>query len=155
MIYIGIDTGTHTGVAVWDADNQRFTDIRTCLIHDALTYVLDIVALAAQTGDLVEVRVEDARLRTWFGPLDRGRSERSKLQGVGSVKRDCAIWEDFLQDIKAAWSNLDYRMVPPRENRTKLSADAFERITKSGFRTSEHARDAAMLVFGRQTSLWG
>ena len=40
-------------------------------------------------------------------------------------------------------------MVHPKNNRTKLCAQLFAKYTKYEARTSEHSRDAAMLVFGR------
>lgn len=62
MLYIGIDAGVNTGVAVWD-DKQK------------------------------------------------------KLQGVGSVKRDCVIWDEFCKDKK-----IEYYMQHPKHNVTKLTA---------------------------------
>lgn len=55
------------------------------------------------------MRVEDARQRKWFG----ARSS-SKLQGAGSVKRDSAIWDDYLKS-----TGVMYRMVSPANNTTK------------------------------------
>ena len=65
-------------------------------------------------------------------------------QGTGSVKRDCNIWEEFLKDCK-----IPYEAVPPCRNVTKTTAASFARITKWKGRTSEHSRDAAMLVWNR------
>ena len=39
MIYIGIDPGTHTGVAVWDSKAQVFIELATIPIHQALLKV--------------------------------------------------------------------------------------------------------------------
>lgn len=69
--------------------------------------------------------------------------ERKRLQGVGSVKRDAAIWDDYLAGLGA-----DYEMVEPKRNVTKLTQDGFKNITGYGKRTNEHERDAAMLVYG-------
>ncbi len=66
-----------------------------------------------------------------------------KQQGAGSVKRDCKIWEDFLTDL-----DIPFEMVAPRKGMTKYSAAAFKKLTGYEGKTSEHARDAAMLVFG-------
>ena len=40
-------------------------------------------------------------------------------------------------------------MVDPTNNRTKLNAEQFKRITKYQGQTNEHNRDAAMLVYGK------
>ena len=64
--------------------------------------------------------------------------------GAGSVKRDCQIWEDFLRA-----HGIKYEMVAPHQGATKWTADTFARITGYTGRTSNHGRDAAVLVFGR------
>ena len=69
--------------------------------------------------------------------------ERKMLQGVGSVKRDAKIWEDFLTDI-----GIPFEMTHPKNSVTKLNDLSFRKLTKYSKRTSEHSRDAAMLVFG-------
>ena len=94
--------------------------------------------------DELVVRVEDPRQRTWFGTERMTREEeRKKLQGVGSVKRDATILEDFLKDL-----GVKFEMVAPKMNVTKLTQETFKRYTGWKKLTNEHGRDAAMLVFG-------
>lgn len=141
--YIGIDTGTHTGVAIWDGN--QFLLLETMAIHRAMYIVKEYI----QSGIDVVVRVEDPRQRTWFGTERMSREqERKKLQGVGSVKRDASIWDDYLSDLCKNKSNIKYEMVAPRRNITKLSSESFKALTKWHGRTNEHSRDAAGLVFG-------
>lgn len=137
MICIGIDPGTHTGVAVWDSREGEFLSLETLPIHIALTRVLGI---AERNRDNVQVVFEDARQRTWFGKGDTN----AKLQGAGSVKRDCSIWEDFCKDY-----GIPFQAKPPVKGATKVSAEYFKMISHYTGRTSEHSRDAAMLVIGR------
>lgn len=138
MIYIGIDPGTHTGVAVWDTREGRFLSLETMPIHRAM----DLVRMARDDNEQVTVIFEDARQRKWYG---RTESEvKRKIQGAGSVKRDCAIWEDFLAD-----SDIPFLTVKPGRVSTKVSPSWFKTVTGWEGRCSEHARDAAMLVFGR------
>jgi hypothetical protein len=95
-------------------------------------------------GDKVFVRVEDPRQRNWFGTERMSREEeRKRLQGVGSVKRDASIWEDYLKDL-----GVEFEMVAPKRNVTKLKQETFKRYTGWRKQTNEHGRDAAMLVFG-------
>ena len=97
------------------------------------------------TDGPVKVYFEDARQRKWL-PKDTSSSEyRGHLMGAGSVKRDSVIWQDALTD----WG-IPFEMVPPRAGATKWDADTFARITGYKGRTSNHARDAALLVFGRK-----
>ena len=111
-------------------------------IHKAMELVEQYKGKASFEGTKIIVRVEDARQRTWYG-YTTPQKDRAKLQGVGSVKRDCTIWEDFLSDMK-----VEFQMVAPKNNATKMSADSFKAITGWKKPTNEHNRDAAMLVFG-------
>lgn len=86
----------------------------------------------------ISVRFEDARQRRWYG-----KAGKEQLQGAGSIKRDCTIWEDFLKDY-----GIPFQAIAPRHNRTKLNKLKFAAITGYKGQSSEHARDAAMLVFG-------
>ena len=86
----------------------------------------------------VFIRLEDARKRTWFG-----NAGKEQLQGAGSIKRDCKIWEDFLDSIDA-----EYELVAPKDNKTKLDAAKFKMVSNYSGSTNEHSRDAAMLVIG-------
>lgn len=142
MVYIGIDTGTHTGLAVWDGD--RLTAVETIPIHAALLRVKELAAFYGHNGNGVTVYFEDARLRKWYGTRT-AKQDRARLQGAGSVKRDCAIWEEALSD----WG-IPFVAVAPKNNLTKMTAEYFRSLTGWTGRTSEHGRDAAMLVFGRK-----
>lgn len=133
-IFVGIDPGKNTGTAVWSRKEKRFLLIKTFLIHEAMDYVKSCVM---QNPGEVKVIVEDARLRRWYG-----ESAKEKMQGAGSIKRDCVIWEDFLQSIGA-----DYLMVHPIRNSTKLNEKKFNTLTGHSKKTSSHGRDAAMLVY--------
>lgn len=138
---IGIDTGVHTGVATWNVATRKFELIKTTAIHNALLYVKQMYETH---GGGVLVRIEDARLRTWYQSNYKTRDEERKmLQGVGSVKRDAKIWEDFLTD-----TGIPFEMTHPKNSMTKVNALKFKELTKYGKRTSEHSRDAAMLVIG-------
>ena len=137
MIYIGIDCGTHTGMAVWDSGEKKMLSLETLMIHQAMEQVLHWYYKS--DGDIMVV-FEDARLRKWYG-----EESNAKLQGAGCVKRDCSIWEDFLKD-----KGIMFKAVHPLKGMTKLSSIYFKRITKWEGKTSEHSRDAAMLVVGKK-----
>lgn len=143
MTYIGIDCGTNTGLAVWDVSSRRFERLETVQLHQALAFVLDsFYKLGAEN---IRVVFEDARQRTWF-PKERNLSEyRGKLMGAGYVRRDCAIWEEFLTFYK-----IPFEAVPPRKGATKWRAEQFAGLTGWKERSTEHSRDAALLVWGRR-----
>ena len=138
MTLIGIDTGVHTGFAVYDTDLKALIYVKEYPIHRAM----DLVKRLFDDGSDIKVRFEDARKRTWFG-YHTAKEDRARLQGAGSVKRDCQIWEDYLTDLR-----IPFEMVAPKDNATKLTAEQFRRITGYEGKTNEHGRDAAMLVYG-------
>lgn len=144
MIYIGIDTGTETGVAIWDGKRHALVDVFSSPIHKAMETVKSYAEAERAGGERVFVRVEDPRLRTWFGTERMSRDEeRKRLQGVGSVKRDASIWDGYLKDL-----GVQYEMVAPKRNVTKVDARRFKAYTGWDKKTNEHGRDAAGLVFG-------
>jgi len=133
---IGIDPGTKTGLAVYSIDEMGFTAISTLTIVEAIDVVRELYE--QHKGNLYIV-IEDARQRKWYG----ARSN-AKLQGAGSIKRDCKIWEEFTDKLELA----SVIFQAPKRGTTKVSAAYFKRLTGWKGRTSEHARDAAMLVQG-------
>lgn len=142
MLYIGIDTGVHTGLAVWESECKAFDAIATLPIHQALDRVR---RLHDAYGEELVVVFEDARQRKYL-PRERNASEyRGRLQGAGSVKRDAGIWEDFCKDL-----GIRYEAVAPKAGLTKWNEKLFKAATGWEGRTSNHARDAALLVFNRR-----
>lgn len=138
-VLVGIDPGKITGFAVYSRLDKKLLQVESYAIHEALeevkfvrnTYGIDIL-----------VRFEDARQRQYL-PKEKNNSEyRGKLMGAGSIQRDCTIWEDFLKG-----NGIDYEMVPPSSGMTKWSEEYFRKVTAWQKRTSNHARDAAVLVF--------
>lgn len=134
--YIGIDTGVQTGLCIWDRQEKRIYRLETTKLHHAWELVK--YYYTTNPGD-VKVCVEDPRLAV-FGR----RSDLYKAQGAGSVKRDAKAWEDFLKDL-----GVDFEMVRPDSAITKLDDQTFRKVTGWTGKTSSHARDAAMLVYGR------
>ncbi len=130
---IGVDPGVNTGLAVYSEGKLQL--VESCTAVKAECFILK----AFSDSEFVTVYVEDARQRTWYG--SKGREV---LQGVGSVKRDSQRWEEFCNHHK-----IQYNLVHPKNNKTKLKSADFKKITGWAGRTNEHGRDAAMLIFGR------
>jgi len=135
LVRIGIDPGTKTGVAAYNVETKQIIACKT----SGIVNVMSLITLLAYDEEfLVEIWFEDARKRKWFG-----NSGREKLQGAGSIKRDCSIWEEFCNE-----HSIKHKMIPPRDISTKMDKKLFAKITGWTGRTSEHSRDAAMIVFG-------
>lgn len=140
-IIIGIDCGVTTGICVWLTEDKSIYYVGSAPIH----VVMDSVKLyhtRLYPGE-VKVRIEDARLRTWIPKQKNERAERGRREGAGSVKRDAKIWEDFLKDL-----GVDFEMVAPKNNKTKVTAAYFKMLSRYAGQTNEHMRDAGMLVIG-------
>ena len=137
-ILIGIDTGVHTGfaVAIDRGNGGELEQVESLSITQAMEQIRDRINLDGK--DNIFLYIEDARKRTWF------TGGREKSQGVGSVKRDAQIWEDWCTE-----QGIHFKMIHPAANATKKKAEDFKRMTGWTGRTNEHARDAAMLVFKR------
>lgn len=137
-ILIGIDTGVNTGFAV-AADRGNGGELEQ-VESLSITQAMEKVKALIEEWEIGNVclYIEDARKRTWF------TGGREKSQGVGSVKRDAQIWEDWCTE-----QGFKFLMIHPAANATKKKATDFKRMTGWVGRTNEHARDAAMLVFKR------
>ena len=138
-IMIGIDPGHCTGYAEWNPEARALSVVRSCRIDEAMLSVLEM----HRAGILQKVVFEDARLRKWYA----GKGVES-LQGAGSIKRDCTILAEFF-----GAHNIPHHGIAPQRGATKWTAKQFAAATGWVGRTNEHGRDAAMLVYGRKSSI--
>ena len=144
-IWAGIDPGESTGLAIWDGASRAFLEVATLPLWQALERVGAWAVQCKEQGTPLVVVFEDARKRTWF-PREKSNAEyRGRLMGAGAAKRDAKIWEEYLTAHGIA-----FEARKPQPGMTKWDADYWMRITGWTGRTSNHARDAALLVFGRK-----
>ena len=144
MLWIGIDTGTETGLAIWDSKLRMLLSLEKVTILEAMDTARQIIR---NNPGNVRVRIEDARLRRhghFIPRMGNYNAEIGRAIGAGMVMRDCHIWEEFLKGER-----VPFDLVDPKDNKTKLTAEAFRNQTGWKKRTNEHERDAAMLVFGK------
>ena len=136
--FIGIDPGTHTGVAIWDSKERKFLLVETLPIHRAF----NVINQSAYHSDGVMVYFEDARKRKH----DKGLTD-AKKQGAGSIKRDSAIWEHALTDWK-----IPFKKCAPNGKLNRLAENVALWQQNTGWSGAslvkeKHGRDAAMLVW--------
>ena len=136
MILIGIDTGVKTGYALSIDGVPMAVSTETILSAQDKVYKAHEEALASDVTLIV--CIEDVRKRTW---VDHSIG-KERLKGVGSVTRDCSIWQEFCERY-----GIRYLLVAPANIDTKRSAKDFKMITGWTGRTSEHGRDAAMMIY--------
>ena len=137
---IGIDVGVNTGICIWSRKHRQLVLVDCMTILQAINYVSGFISTDQKN---VFVRIEDPRLRKWIPKQKEEKAERGRNRGAGSVMRDAQIWEEYLIAQK-----IPYELVAPKNNKTKTTAPYFRQITGWKAPTNEHARDAAMLVFG-------
>lgn len=137
---IGIDPGTTTGCTVYSPSKKKILECEGLSVLDVMDLVKNYSQRELTKQSNVLMRIEDARKKKWFGSKDE---VAARAQGAGSVKRDTKIWIEFCKKHK-----IDYEMVDPSDNITKLTADKFKAFTGYKGSTNEHGRDSAMLVFG-------
>lgn len=143
-LYIGIDTGSNTGVAFWYPITKRLQVMQFVSHGAAMIYLHEL--LKDWDKSEVKFRIEDARLTMKFAKkLPRHlipKQNKGKIQGVGAVKAYSKDWEIFCKNV-----GYDHELLPP--GNTKVSPEYFEKLTGiKTLKTHSHERDAGMLVYG-------
>jgi hypothetical protein len=146
--FIGIDPGTHTGVAIWSRNMQKFTFVHTYTVFEALKTVESFIDSAHADGGVMVI-FEDARKRKKFKEKD-GKADPAVLQGAGSVKRDSSIWQEACEHWAKRWQiGFTWRGIGPNGKTNALAKDKDLSSRNLGitYNISEHARCAAFLVW--------
>ena len=140
---IGIDPGTNTGMCIYYRPEKRICKLSSGTLLQCLFMLKDSIWWDRINNDQVFIRMEDARLRTWIPKQATESRERGRREGAGYVKAHCAIWEDWFKIV-----GIPFELVAPKNNKTKIAADYFWKLTGYDKQTNSHERDAAMLVVG-------
>lgn len=143
MILIGIDPGACTGLGSWDTTARKLLAVLSKdMQFTAMDWVMQQRIDAQDAGQLLLVVLEDARkMRT--GRHGKHFGNTKVLQGVGAVKRESKVWEEWLTHHGFA-----FVAPPPRPSLTKWPAAYFRTVTGWTERTNNHGRDAACLIHG-------
>lgn len=145
-LYVGIDPGANTGIAEWDG--KEFTHMATYTFWEAIYYLMTILDCArARNLDMI-IYIEDPNLNPATHDHQETKSNiREKIsQNVGSNKRDAQLLIEYCEK----WMKYKvHRIKPSKYSASKLSAEKFRTQTGYTKQTSQHVRDAAMLVYQR------
>lgn len=143
MIYIGIDPGKFTGLAVWYNDSKTL-DLYTLSFWEAIDFLTRMIENCKILDTPMKVVLEDPNQNKPVFQKKGANNTAMMLkiaQNIGSNKRDAQLMEVFLER-----NGIEVTLVKPTTS--KWSLGYFQKITKYKGRTSEHARDAAKLVYG-------
>ena len=139
-ILIGIDPPK--GYAVWNTDTQRFEAIETTDFWGIIER-LDEDAMRIRTV-VIEAPQKNPPV---FPRPGQSRAAFLKIaQNVGENKATAKLIAEYARRIGLNVVEVQ----PTKRSMTKLRPEYFREITGWKKGTSEHGRDAAMLVFGRE-----
>ena len=140
--FIGLDPGQATGLAVWDPAREVFA---RSLLTTTFWEAYELIRTYDPRTVLIVLEDPSQNRPTFHHNLpqsERAYRQRERLsRNVGSNMREALLLAEGLE-------RQGYRVRRVRPRSSKLSADVFKKVTRYQGRTSEHARDAAMLVFG-------
>lgn len=141
---IGIDPGVHNGFAVWCKTTRSMPYIKTYHFWDLITELNRL--REQQELEMIEMQfiIEDpSQNRPTFNKRSvANQAAQNKIsQNVGENKRIAKLIIEYCEFYKLKYSAL-------RPNSRKWTKDEFYAITKCMVNVSQHAIDAAKLVYG-------
>ena len=145
---IGIDPGAKTGFAVWSMEQKRLTAVETYSFWETIKR-LELLAWELTTGyasmNAIAVKIENPNGNSLTFGADYHKSpHREKIsQNVGMNKRDAQLIIEYCEREEIPV----FPITPGKNSMTKMKEDVFKEYTGWEKRTSQHGRDAAMLVF--------
>lgn len=144
IVYIGIDPGVCTGIAIWSTLTQSFSDIKTTDFWEAIRIIEAVIGLFSIHS--VKVRIEDPGINKpifW-----KQRKHITKLQtavrmaqNVGMNKKEADLMIKYFERNK-----IQYEAVRPSEK--KWTKEYFLLASQWKGSVSKHGIDAARLVIG-------
>ena len=148
-IYIGIDPDK--GWAEWDADAQKLLAVDTVDFWE-IEYRLREISSLHQSGEAnVKIFIETPQHNApVFMRRNRPNAVREFIRVAQNVGENKAKAKLLVQRCgKLFGKDNVIEMTPNKKSATKWTDERFKTQTGWQPRTSEHGRDAAMLVFGR------
>lgn len=137
---IGIDAGVHTGFAVRETRVlKKWLVIRTGTFWNVYRDIAE-----NYPPELTTIYIEKPSLnKLTFDHNEKNRRKREKIsRNVGANAREATLLIEEFQ-------RLGYEVIEVRPTKKKVDAKEFKGYTGITQRTSEHARDAGMLIVGR------
>ena len=137
---IGIDPGISTGMAI--SSDGKIINVKTVNFWDCIKLLRDMQNM----GIVVYVENPNVNKPVFF---KRGVNNAAMIQkvaqDVGRNKRDAALIIEFCNR-----NNIKNMPLPPQRGSKDVDAKYFQLLTGYEGSTSQHGRDAAMLIVGRK-----
>lgn len=145
-LLIGVDPGKNTGLAFYNPKTKAY-DLFTKPFWEAIKIVDEVIK---ERKYVLEAYIEDPNqnppvFKKKFN-IENVNTYGRIAQNIGMNKRDAQLWFNYFKINNI----VHFRIRPTKGSMTKLDSTKFKRITKHPGRTSEHSRDAAMLVWDRK-----
>jgi len=140
-ILIGIDPGVHTGICMMQ--DGKISLLATVDFWKAIDIIDSAYPICASTN--LSVVIEDpSQNKPTFARSVEGLKKQSRIsQNVGSNKREATLLIEYCKR-----NGIDVVAIKPtKRSLTKLPAETFKKLTGWEGQSSEHSRDAAMLIW--------
>lgn len=150
MIYIGIDPGKHTGIAVYLSYNKSIVEhgtydfwsaenaIREYIVHENISNICAVVENPALNKGIYSRYTKAIK-----GAKNPKGVENGIRAGVAKNSRDAQLWIEYFKRL-----GIKVIEFKPDGKSPKWSEDHCKKITGETVK-SEHSRDAIKLIFGR------
>jgi len=132
---IGIDPGKDTGFAVYDTDEKAFVLCKKYSFWEAI----EKLAYYKTFGFLAYVELPKTK-HVWHSGAKNQNAKNRTAVNVGSVIREAELIVEWLER-----EEVEHKTVAPKG---KVNDAVFRKLTGWPGRTSQHARDAGMLLVG-------
>lgn len=151
-IFIGIDGGKDTGFAVWNKSTKSLVEVKTLDFWKAINEVDNYLKLYPTLVLIIEDVSQHSAVfkamgtyRSTPGGINNKIGAVAKHgQNIGRVKRETELFIRYFELKK-----VDVRKIKPgKHTGSKIKKDLFKKITGFDKVTSQHGRDAAMLIYG-------
>lgn len=147
MTYVGIDPGISTGLCVWDSVQKKIVYIKTMDFWEVIEYFEKLRVTCTTLP--IKVIIENSALNkpTFVKPGgDTNRKIQKISRNVGSNQRESVLLIEGIRRL--GFTVEEIRPTGKHGVKRKWDANYFKKLTGIS-KASQHARDAAMLVFGR------
>ena len=136
MKVIGIDPGKNTGIAIYDRETRKLTDVYSDCFWGAIFGIEQLDKI----HEIIVITELPQSKTVWHKDANsRGAIERTAVN-VGSVIREAELIIEYL-----GISKIQTVIQRPQG---KVNAKQFKKITGWDRRTNQHGRDAGMLCYG-------